>query len=127
MRSSISGDVLLQDAALAADVTGSWIPIKGKGIPFGGLPLNIFLLGGSTSGSAGSAKVTIQSSSDGSTVAETLFEKTYTLAVAAGVSNVDENHRIDTRLGYVRAVVDLTGTIDGNIDTFIGFVDGDIP
>lgn len=127
MRSSISGDVLHQDTALAADVTGAWVTIKNKAMPFEGLPLNIFLNGGSVATTAGSAKVTIQSSADGSAVAETLFEKTYTIAVAAGVSNFDEIHRIMTRNGYVRAVVDVTGTIDANIDTYIGFVTGDVP
>ncbi len=127
MRSALSGDVLYSASAFSADANGGWIALNGKPIPFEGLPVMVRLLGGSADTSAATVKVTIQDSADGSTAGKTLYEKTFTIAVAAGVSNFEEIARISTRLGYVKATLDLTGTLDANIDAFVGFVTGDVP
>jgi hypothetical protein len=127
MRSALSGDVLFTSSAFNTDQTGSWIALNGKPVPADGLPIGIFLRGGSTSGSAGSAKVTIQDSADGSTVGNVLFEKTFVLAVAAAASDFDEIYRIFTRQGYVRVVIDLTGTIDADLVGWVGVMTGDVP
>lgn len=126
MRSALAGDVLYSNATFSADGNGGWIALNGKPVPHEGLPLMISLLGGSADTSAATVKVTIHDSADGSTVNAIVFEKTYTIAVA-NTTSFEEVVRIATKLGYLRCSLDLTGTLDANIDARVGFVTGDTP
>lgn len=124
MRSALAGDIIY-DNTINADTTGSWVALNGKPIPLEGIPVCLRLLNGSASGSAGSVKVTVQSSADGSAVDDTLFEDTFTIPVSGGIA-VEKNFRIFTRNGYVRAVFDFTGTMDVDTDASLHFVTGDV-
>lgn len=126
MRSDIAKDVWYT-GTINADTSGSWIDTF-NALPFEGVPVEVRLIGGSTSGSAGSLLVVIEASADASTVAETLWSKSYVLAVAANASNYDEIIRnVTTRLRYVRARFDFTGTVDGDVTAFVGVTSGPIP
>jgi hypothetical protein len=125
MRSALPGDILF-NATFSADANGGWIALNGKPVPFEGLPLLISIVGGSADTSAATIKLTIHDSADGSTVNAIVFEKTYTIAVS-GMTSFEEIPRIMTKLGYLRATLDLTGTLDANPVAFVGFVTGDTP
>lgn len=126
MRSALPGDVLYSNAAFSADANGGWIALNGHPVPHEGLPLVISLLGGSASSTPATIKVTIHDSADGSNANAIVFEKTYTIAVA-GTTSFEEIVRIPTKLDYLRCSLDLTGTLDANVDSFVGFVTGDTP
>jgi hypothetical protein len=126
MRSDIEKDVWYS-GTINADTSGSWIDTLAA-LPFDGVPVEVDLRGGSASSSPGSLLVVIESSADASAVAETLWSKTYVLAVAANASNYKDIIRnITTRNRYVRARFDFTGTIDGDVTARVGVVTGPIP
>ena len=125
MRSDIAKDTWYS-ATLNSDTNGSWIDVA-NALPFEGVPVEVMLRGGSTSGSAGSLLVVFEASADASTVLETLWSKSYVLAVAANSSDYDEIVRnVTTRHRYVRVRFDFTGTIDGDVTAFVGVVTGPI-
>jgi hypothetical protein len=125
MRSDIPKDVWYT-GTLNSDTSGSWIDVA-NALPFEGVPVEVMLKGGSASGSAGSLVVYIEASADASAVAETLWSKSYVLAVAANASDFKDIIRnITTKYRYVRARFDFTGTIDGDVTAYVGVVTGRI-
>lgn len=126
MRSDITKDAWYS-GTINSDTSGSWIDVLAA-LPFEGVPVEVMLKGGSTSGSAGSLVVYIESSTDASAVAETLWSKSYVLAVAANSSDFKDIIRnITTKNRYVRARFDFTGTVDGDVTAYVGVVTGPIP
>lgn len=125
MRSDIAKDVWYS-GTFNVDTNGAWIDTA-NALPFEGVPVEVSLRGGSTSSTAGTALVVFEASADASTAIETLWSKSYVLAVAANSSDYDEIVRnVTTRHRYVRARFDLTGTIDADITAFVGVVSGPI-
>ena len=126
MRSSLPGDVLYSAAAFSATANGGWIALNQKPFPFEGIPLMIRLLGGSADTTAATVTLKVEDSSDGSTVNRIAFSKVYTIAVA-GTTSFEEVIRLTTTLGYLKCTLTLSGTLDANIDAWVGFVTGDKP
>lgn len=115
--------LLSSGSITATGSAGSWFDLKTM-TPIDGLPIKVRAAGGSGASSP-TLTITLQASSDASTVAETLWSKVITFTATNYAMNYEEVLNITTQFRYIRvAAPTISGTMANGVTVNVDIVTG---